>query len=74
MHYHAVEKGSTTTPIRIAFDCGCRQSAGYPSFDDCLEIGVPCSNDLCSILIHFTTSGFTSLVSQESLFEHTLAP
>ena len=61
MHYsphHAVEKDSTTTPIRIVFDCSCRQSASHPSLNDCLEIGVPCSNDLCSILIHFRVYQF----------------
>ena len=51
--HHAVEKDSPTTPIRIVFDCSCRQSASHPSLNDCLEIGVPCSNDLCAILIRF---------------------
>ncbi|XP_065911194.1 uncharacterized protein [Dysidea avara] len=56
--HHAVEKDSPTTPIRIVFDCSCRQSASHPSLNDCLEIGVPCSNDLCSILIRFRVHQF----------------
>ena len=51
--HHAVEKDSSTTPIRIVFDCSCRQSSSHPSLNDCLEIGVPCSNELCSIFIRF---------------------
>ena len=56
--HHAVEKDSPTTPIRIVFDCSCRQSANHPSLNDCLEIGVPCSNDLCSILVRFRLHQF----------------
>jgi len=51
--HHAIEKDSPTTPIRIAFDCSCRQSCDHPSLNDCLEIGTPCSTDLCSILVRF---------------------
>ena len=33
VHYiphHSVEKDLPTTPIRIVFDCSCRQASGYP--------------------------------------------
>ena len=56
--HHAVEKDSPTTPIRIVFDCSCRQSSNHPSLNDCLEIGTPCSNDLCSILVRFRLHQF----------------
>ena len=56
--HHAVEKDSPTTPTRIVFDCSCRQSASHPALNDCLEIGVPCSNDICSILIRFSVHQF----------------
>ena len=51
--HHSVEKDSLTTPIRIVFDCNCRQASHHPCFNDCLLIGSPCSNDLCAILVHF---------------------
>ena len=56
--HHAVEKDSPTTPIRIVFNCSCQQSASHPSLNDCLEIGVPCSNHLCSILARFRLHQF----------------
>ena len=56
VHYiphHAIEKDSPTTPIRIVFDCSCRQSPSYPSLNDCLMVGLPPVNDLCAVLVCF---------------------
>ena len=39
VHYiphHAVKKESSTTPIRIVFDCSCRARQDTPSLNDCL--------------------------------------
>ena len=44
VHYiphHAVHKDSSTTPIRIVYDCSCRQSKHHPSSNDCLMVGPP---------------------------------
>ena len=49
--HHPVKKDSTTTPIRIVYDCSCRQSTNYPSLNDCLQVGPPFINDLCTLLI-----------------------
>jgi len=38
--HHSVEKDSTMTPIRIIFDCGCRQTSKHPSLNDWLLIGL----------------------------------
>ena len=39
--HHLVRKESATTPIRIVYDCSCRQSHGSPSLNYCLHAGPP---------------------------------
>ena len=39
--HHPVKKESSTTPIRIVYDCSCRQSQGSPSLNDSLDPGPP---------------------------------
>ena len=54
VHYlphHPVKKESATTPIRIVYDCSSRQSKEHASLNDCLQVGPPFLNDLCSILL-----------------------
>jgi len=51
--HHAVKKDSVTTPIRIVYDCSCRQSLLHPCLNDCLEVGPPFLIDLCTLLLHF---------------------
>ena len=56
VHYiphHPVRKESSTTPIRIVYDCSCKQSSSSPSLNDCLHPGPPFLNDLCGILLRF---------------------
>jgi len=68
--HHPVEKNSTTTPIRIVFDCSCRQGSNYPSLNDCLMTGFPCSNDLCAILVRFILRQFGISTDIEKAFLH----
>ena len=49
--HHAVKKESSTTPIRIVYDCSCRQTSTSPSLNDCLEVGPPFLNDMGSMLL-----------------------
>ncbi|VDH95444.1 Hypothetical predicted protein [Mytilus galloprovincialis] len=52
IHYiphHPVQKESSTTPIRIVYDCSCRQSPNSPSLNDCLLDIPPKLNDLTKI-------------------------
>ena len=56
VHYilhHPVKKDLSTTPVRIVYDCSCRQSPNQPSLNDCLESTPPVINDLTSILVRF---------------------
>ena len=39
--HHSVMKESSTTPIRIVYDCSCKQSNNSPSLNDCLMVGPP---------------------------------
>jgi hypothetical protein len=52
--HFGVFKESSTTPLRIVYDCSCKTPAGV-SLNDCLEIGPPLQNDMLTILLRFRT-------------------
>ena len=68
--HHAVEKASSTTPIRIVFDCSCHQSKDHPSLNDCLMVGTPFQNDVCAIISHFRSHIFGHSTDIEKAFLH----
>ena len=73
VHYiphHPVRKQSSTTPIRIVYDCSCRQSFNSPSLNDCLHPGPPFLNDLCAILLRFRQHEFAFSSDIEKAFLH----
>ena len=73
VHYlphHPVKKESTTTPIRIVYDCSSRQSKEHASLNDCLLVGPPFLNDLCSIIIRFRHHKFAFATDIEKAFLH----
>ncbi|XP_006824596.1 uncharacterized protein LOC102806229, partial [Saccoglossus kowalevskii] len=51
--HHGVKKDSVTTPIRVVYDCSCKQGADYPSLNECLQAGPSLINDLPAILLRF---------------------
>ena len=73
VHYiphHPVRKESLTTPIRIVYDCSCKQSPDLPSLNDCLNPGPPFLNDLCAILIRFRLHNIAFSSDIEKAFLH----
>ena len=68
--HHPVRKESSTTPIRIVYNCSCKQSPSSPSLNDCLNPGPPFLNDLCSILLHFCQHNYAFSVDIEKAFLH----
>ena len=50
--HHPVYKDSITTPIRIVYDCSCKQ-ANNPSLNDCLDVGPCLTKNLVEILLRF---------------------
>jgi len=73
VHYiphHAVKKDSTTTPIRIVYDCSCRQSRDSPCLNDCLESTPPELNDVTSVLIGFRRHRYAIATDIEKAFLH----
>ena len=54
---HAVKKDSTTTPIRVVFDCSFRASKNSPSLNDHLVFRPLLLSDMCSIIIRFPSRG-----------------
>ncbi|XP_063442540.1 uncharacterized protein LOC134722839 [Mytilus trossulus] len=56
VHYiphHPVKKDSSTTPIRLVYDCSCRQDSESPRLNDCLSSTPPQLNKLTDILTRF---------------------
>ena len=73
VHYishHPVRKESSTTPIRIVYDCSCKQSPSSLSLNDCLNPGPPFLNDLCSILLRFRQHNYAFSADIEKAFLH----
>ena len=68
--HHAVKKQSVTTPVRIVYDCSCRQSPCYPSLNDCLQVGPPFLIDLCTLLLRFRSHKFALVTDIEKAFLH----
>ena len=46
-------KDSSTTPLRIMYDCSCSPNAAQPSLNSCLSTGPDILNDMTAILIRF---------------------
>jgi len=73
VHYiphHPVRKESLTTPIRIIYDCSCKQSPDLPSLNDCLNLGPPFLDDLCAILLRFRKHNIAFSSDIEKAFLH----
>ena len=68
--HHPVRKESSTTPIRIVYDCSCKQSCSSPSLNDCLYAGPPFLNNLSAILVRFRQHPFGLLADIEKAFLH----
>ena len=58
IRHHPVTKESSTTPVRIVFDCSCRQNPNSPSLNDCFDVEPPFLNDLCTIIMRFQTYSY----------------
>jgi len=67
LHRH-VKKESTTTSICIVYDCSCQESASSVSLIDCLLIGPPFLNNLCSILLRFCDHCYVVSTDIEKVF------
>ena len=73
VHYiphHPVKTDSSTTPIRIVYDCSCQQSADSPCLNDCLEPTPPEVTDISDILIRFRNGRYAVSSDIEKAFLH----
>ena len=68
--HHPVRKNSPTTPIRIVYNCSCRQSPRHASFNDCLMVGDSALTDLCAVLLRFRLHCYALLTDIEKAFLH----
>ena len=67
--HHAVLKDSTTTPLRIVYDCSFKKGE-QPSLNDCLQPGPPLLNDLTGILLRFRLHKYAITTDIEKAFLH----
>ena len=65
--HHTVLKNSTTTSLRIVYDCSFKQGE-QPSLNDCLQPGPPLLNDLTGILLRFRLHKYAITVDIERHF------
>ncbi|KAL5009405.1 hypothetical protein ScPMuIL_014986 [Solemya velum] len=71
IHYiphHPVLKESATTPVRVVYDCSCRDGNGGASLNDCLESHSPNLNDLPGILTRFRLKQYALTTDIEKAF------
>jgi len=73
VHYiphHPVYKNSATTPVRIVYNCSCRQSTKHASLNDCLLVGDIPLIDVCAILLSFHLHKYALSTDIEKAFLH----
>ena len=68
--HHPVRKNSPTTPIRIVYNCSCRQSPRHASLNDCLMVGDSALTDLCAVLLRFRLHCYALSTDIEKAFLH----
>ena len=68
--HHAVRKDSSTTPVRIVYDCSCHQTRNQPSLNDYLLTGQRQLNDLCCIILRFRLHPVGICTDIEKAFLH----
>ena len=68
--HHAVFKESATTPVRVVYDCSCRQSRCQSSLNDSLLAGPPIANNLTGILLRFRCHKYGFTTDIEKAFLH----
>ena len=71
IHYiphHPVAKESSTTPIRIVYDCSSKDKMGNPSLNECLESHPPIMNDITGILMRFRARKYATTADLEKAF------
>ena len=61
---------SSTTPVRIIYDWSYHQSKDHPSLNDCLMVGPPFQNEICSIMLRFRFHNIALSTDIEKAFLH----
>ncbi|XP_048770094.2 uncharacterized protein LOC125676243 [Ostrea edulis] len=66
--HHPVAKDSSTTAIRIVYDCSCRMNGKSPSLNDCLDSTAPDLNNLTGIILRFRAKQYAVTTDIEKAF------
>ena len=66
--HHAVCKQSSTTPLRIVYNCSAKMSKTSPSLNDCLITGPSLTEKLTDVLIKFRSKQFACVADIQKAF------
>jgi len=65
--HYPVYKNSATTPVRIVYNCSCRQSTKHASLNDCLLIGDTPLIDVCAYAVVYTSMPYQLILKRQRL-------
>lgn len=68
--HHPVRKQSTTTPVRVVYDCGFSSTPNDPSLKWLFVVGPPFLNDIFSIILRFRSYTYGLSTDIEKAFLH----
>ncbi|XP_068225252.1 uncharacterized protein [Palaemon carinicauda] len=66
--HHAVRKNSSTTPLRVVYNCSAKPSKSSASLNDCLMTGPPLTEKLFDLLVRFRMNKFACIADIEKAF------
>ncbi|XP_068245230.1 uncharacterized protein [Palaemon carinicauda] len=66
--HHAVRKNSSTTPLRVVYNCSAKPSKSSASLNDCLMTGPSLTEKLFDLLVRFRMNKFACIADIEKAF------
>ncbi|XP_068223542.1 uncharacterized protein [Palaemon carinicauda] len=66
--HHAVRKNSSTTPLRVVYNCSAKPSKSSASLNDCLMTGPSLTEKLFDVLVGFRMNKFACIADIEKAF------
>ncbi|XP_066969212.1 uncharacterized protein [Macrobrachium rosenbergii] len=66
--HHAVSKDSSTTPLRVVYNCSARVNQSSASLNDCLMTGPSLTEKLFDLLVRFRMNKFACIADIEKAF------
>ncbi|XP_068213991.1 uncharacterized protein [Palaemon carinicauda] len=68
LSHHAVRKNSSTTPLRVVYNCSAKPSKSSASLNDCLMTDLSLTEKLFDLLVRFRMNKFACIADIEKAF------